>query len=144
MEAVGFLPTAAMQLVFVYNARSGMAAALFDSAHKLVSPQTYQCQLCALTYGLARPKREWVRFLKQLSPPPQFLHRDEFLARHPGMLDIQLPAIFGLRDGNAPEILADGAAIQGLPDLEALIALVEGFNIEPQGISKGPPGSDSI
>lgn len=144
MEAAGSLPTAAMQLVFVYNARSGMDAALFDSAHKLISPQTYQCQLCALTYGLARPKREWVRFLKQLSPPPQFLHRDEFLTCYPDMLDIQLPAIFGLRDGDAPELLADGATIQALPDLEALMALVEGFHVEPQGISKSPPGSDSI
>ncbi len=39
-------------LLFVYNADSGLVAGLFDSAHKLLSPSTYQCQLCTLTHGV--------------------------------------------------------------------------------------------
>jgi len=138
-----------MELLFVYNARSGMAAALFDSAHKLISPQTYQCQLCALTYGFAGPKRKWAGFLKKLSLPPQFLHRDEFLARHPGMSKIPLPAIFELRDGDLPKLLVDGRAIRGLADLEALMALVEGLKaknakLQKQGINTGSLISDLV
>ncbi len=38
-------------LVFVYNANSGLLNALLDMGHKVVSPRTYPCSLCALTYG---------------------------------------------------------------------------------------------
>ena len=38
-------------LILVYNADSGFFNALADSAHKLLSPSTYDCRLCALTYG---------------------------------------------------------------------------------------------
>ena len=39
-----------MKLIFVYNAGSGKLNALFDMAHKIVSPTTYECSLCALTH----------------------------------------------------------------------------------------------
>ena len=35
-------------LVFVYNADSGVFNALADAAHKIFSPRTYACNLCAL------------------------------------------------------------------------------------------------
>jgi hypothetical protein len=56
-----------MKLLFVYNADSGLAAALFDSAHKLLSPQTYACNLCALTHGLARgrPSHRTIRWRRK-------------------------------------------------------------------------------
>ena len=112
-----------MKLLFVYNADSGLAAALFDSAHKLLSPQTYACNLCALTHGLAGPKKQWSAFLKTLSEPPGFLHRDEFLKLHPGFLQTTLPAIFQIRDGNM-EVLTDGQRLATLDSMQKLIALL--------------------
>ncbi len=38
-------------LIFVYNANSDLFSTVTDFAHKILSPSTYQCQLCALTYG---------------------------------------------------------------------------------------------
>ena len=37
------------RLLFVYNADTGLFNALADSAHKILSPQTYQWVLCEVT-----------------------------------------------------------------------------------------------
>ena len=50
-------------LVFVYNARSGLFNALSDAAHKIFSPGTYQCNLCALTHTALGMRGEWRKFL---------------------------------------------------------------------------------
>ncbi len=39
-------------LIFVYNADSGLLNAINDGILKIVSPSTYQCSLCSLTFGV--------------------------------------------------------------------------------------------
>ena len=41
-------------LLFVYNADGGVVERTLDYLHKLTSPATYSCSLCALTYGALR------------------------------------------------------------------------------------------
>ncbi len=36
---------------FIYNAKNGVVNSLFDLAHKLISPDTYECNLCKITHG---------------------------------------------------------------------------------------------
>jgi len=112
-----------MKLILVYNADSGLASALFDSAHKLFSPGTYQCSLCALTHGLAGPKREWSEFLRTLPEPPEFLHRDEFLKQHPNLAETPLPAVFA-RDEDRLELIADGPTLNRIQTLAGLKELI--------------------
>jgi hypothetical protein len=98
--------------------------ALRDGVHKLFSPQTYPCSLCALTYGVATMRGEWRRFLGGLGLPHLFLYRDEF-RRDLGGGDLALPAIL-LADGpGAPHMLVSADELSRLPDLAALIALIE-------------------
>ena len=71
------------KLIFVYNANSGKLSAWLDSAHKIVSPSTYQCRLCDLTYGIFKENEEWVRFreselINSHVQNLEFLHIDEF------------------------------------------------------------------
>jgi hypothetical protein len=47
------------KLIFVYNADSGILNAIKDLIHKNVSPETYPCSLCAVTYDNLGMKREW-------------------------------------------------------------------------------------
>ncbi len=73
----------ARTLIFVYNANSGKINAWLDSAHKIVSPKTYQCRLCDLTYGVFKENEDWARFRESVittNPNLQleFLHIDEF------------------------------------------------------------------
>ena len=51
---------------------------MLDSAHKLLSPSTYECKLCELTYGLVKEKKAWKEFRETSREEMLFLHRDEF------------------------------------------------------------------
>lgn len=71
------------QLIFVYNANSGKLNALMDSAHKVVSPSTYQCRLCDLTFDVFKENELWIRFRESVATTHpdlklEFLHKDEF------------------------------------------------------------------
>jgi hypothetical protein len=63
-----------------------------DAVHKLVSPQTYPCSLCALSYGPLAMHQVWREVLAALPLSVQFYHKDDFPVAHPG-LHIALPAI---------------------------------------------------
>ncbi len=109
-------------LLFVYNADSGFFNTLADIGHKLFSPATYPCQLCAITHGVLAERGAWQDFIAALDLPREFLHRDQFQARFPGN-GTPLPAIFRLVAGE-PQVCADAvviAACAGLEDLQALI-----------------------
>ena len=112
-------------MLFVYNADGTVFGLLSDAAHKALSPRTYQCDLCRLTYGLVRQKPQWRSFVSSLPVPAAFLHRDEFRHRYPGCASAPLPAIFVQSDGGSLELLISAAelsAVQKLDELEALVA----------------------
>jgi hypothetical protein len=66
------------KLIFVYNADTGLGNSLLDTAHKILSPGTYSCRLCELTFGAFREKSLWRKFREASDVPMEFLHRDEF------------------------------------------------------------------
>jgi hypothetical protein len=109
-------------LLFVYNADSGMVNALKDYVHKAVSPSTYECQLCALTYGGLGMKGSWARFVDSLDMPVEFLHKDELRERH-GVDDVPLPAVL-VWTGDDTTVLISADEINRLRILEDLEALV--------------------
>ena len=109
-------------LIFVYNADSGLFNTVTDIAHKILSPQTYNCNLCALTHGHFKVREEWVRFLETLDADCEFLHRDEFHAKY-GRTDSALPAIFSHVAGE-PTPLIDSDTLSDCTSLEQLIAVL--------------------
>jgi len=113
--------TVSARLIFVYNAEAGLAAGLIDSVHKLVSPATYPCSLCAVTYGMLTMQPAWRRFLKGLPYAVVFHHRADFRAAYPAAADMRLPLI-ALDSAGGLETLLDAAMLDALPDLDALIA----------------------
>ena len=87
-------------IVFVYNADSGLFNTLTDIAHKIFAPQTYECNLCAITYGNFGMRDEWQEFLASVDAELEFLHRDELAARY-GITAAALPAVFR-KEGEQP------------------------------------------
>jgi hypothetical protein len=65
-------------LLFVYNADSGLFNELKDYGKKIVDKESYQCNLCGVTFGLTGMKREWKHYLSELNYKTHFIHRDEF------------------------------------------------------------------
>ena len=115
------------ELILVYNADSGFFSIIKDGIHKIVSPSTYQCNLCALTYGAVRMKDEWRTFIEKLEINAEFLHRDEFLRllrEHPHRIeDVKFPAIF-LRDGERITLLIRHDEINECKTLRDLMHLI--------------------
>lgn len=81
-----------MKLIFVYNANSGLWNGAMDVVHKVMSPSTYKCSLCKITYGPVRAKQSWIDFINDLPITCEFLHKDEFLKEWSTSED--LPAVF--------------------------------------------------
>lgn len=68
-----------MKLIFVYNANSGKANAFLDGVHKIISPSSYNCNLCAITHNTFSEKKLWKAFRKEHDAQIRFFHKDEFL-----------------------------------------------------------------
>lgn len=121
----GKLPTSERPLpglVFVYNADSGLFNALSDAAHKIFSPRTYRCNLCALTHSAFGMRGEWKRFLDGLGGPPEFLHADELKTRY-GVEDMPLPAILR-KHGRSVEALVEASQINACRTMDDLKRLI--------------------
>jgi hypothetical protein len=116
-------PAEPAELIFVYNADSGLFNVVADAAHKVLSPDTYQCNLCKLTYGWLTERRAWRDFVAGLGVPCTFLHRDELHRRHPG-IDAALPAVLRVTDDGTPSVCIDADSLNRCADADALIALV--------------------
>jgi hypothetical protein len=111
-------------LVFVYNADSGLFNAVADAAHKIFSPRTYQCNLCALTHSALGMRRDWKEFLEGLGVPLEFLHADELRERY-GAAGVPLPAIFRRR-GEGVEVFVAAEAINACRTGDELKQLIAG------------------
>jgi len=105
-------------LLFVYNADSGLFNTMADIGHKVFSPETYQCALCALTHGYFSERKAWREFVERMPCTCEFLHRDEFLVRHPGV-STRLPAVFQMDEGE-PCCCLDADTLEACTDLEQL------------------------
>ncbi len=106
------------KLVFVYNADSGLFNTVTDIAHKILSPKTYECQLCAITHGIFSVRENWVNFLEELDAECDFLHKDEFIKSHPNT-STKYPAIFRL-ENKQPKLWIDDKTINQLSSVDDL------------------------
>lgn len=113
---------APVRLLVVYNADSGLRAAAADWLHKLLSPATYPCDLCALTHGHLGMRRQWADLVARLPLPVGTLHRDEWQRQWPGN-PAPLPALL-LESHGAVETLIGPEALAGLDDVPALERLL--------------------
>ncbi|MGY2132405.1 hypothetical protein ACW9KT_09265 [Hymenobacter sp. HD11105] len=101
-------------LLFVYNADAGLANGLWDMAHKILSPRTYPCSLCSITYGATSMRPEWKQFLQSLPVAARFLHRDEFQQEFPQLKNQALPVVFWQHDAQTLEPLLTRAELDSL------------------------------
>ena len=109
------------KLIFVYNANSDLYSAVTGFAHKILSPSTYQCNLCALTYGSISMKQEWKYFIESLPIETVFLYKDEFEKQY--KIQAALPAIFVAVDGVIKEIITrtEIESCSSLQDLKSAV-----------------------
>ncbi|MDJ0662409.1 MAG: GTPase [Crocosphaera sp.] len=76
-----------MKIIFVYNANSGLMNTVLDIGHKIISPDTYECNLCNITYGILKENKEWKAFRESSTDELEFLHKDEFEQKYQQVRD---------------------------------------------------------
>lgn len=117
------------KIIFVYNADSGILNGIKDLIHKNVSPQTYDCRLCAITYNNFGMVNGWRKFVTNLGLPVEFLHRDELHQQY-GIQNISLPAVLAQQENKSPEIWIDSITLNQCNTLEDLEKVVLNKKLE--------------
>jgi len=112
-----------IKLIFIYNADSGLFNTVTDIAHKIFSPQTYSCGLCALTHSYFSMRDEWKSFIESLGVDCQFIHRDEFIKEHDGP-EYTWPAVL-INQAGKLSVCLKADEINACNDLEELKALIQ-------------------
>ena len=108
-----------MKLIFVYNANSGKLTAAFHVAHKFISPSTYACNLCALTYGTFTERDVWKKFREESDTELVFYHKDEF--EHEFNKTFTYPIVLKEENRELVEYISTDK-INAIKDVEDLIA----------------------
>lgn len=111
------------ELIFIYNTQSGLTQAAVDWAHKIVSPQTYDCTLCTLTYGNIGKYISWDKFLKSISIKKSFWYKDQFEKNFP-YKDLKLPCVY-IKEKNVYRELISRDKMSQCNDVEDLIILIK-------------------
>lgn len=115
-----------VKLILVYNANSGIKNAILDGMHKVLSPSTYECNLCDITFGWVAEKRTWKNFRQQSGLQMEFLHKDEFEKQYASKFGHKFTFPIALAEGtNDLEVVISTEEINGLKRAEELIDLIE-------------------
>ncbi|MGB5385429.1 MAG: GTPase [Eudoraea sp.] len=114
------------RLIFVYNANSGLRNSLLDGAHKALSPQTYQCNLCDLTFGVINEKKAWKRFREEEVRSMEFLHKDEFNKQYASKFGykFEFPIVL-VAVNNELQVFVSTKELNELENTDALIDLIK-------------------
>lgn len=114
-----------MKLIFVYNANSGKLNLYKDIAHKIFSPQTYPCSLCAITFGVLTENEKWKRFREQSNLTMEFHHIDEFeeTYRSKWLQKFNYPVILA-ENSEDLEVFISKEELDGMKDAQELINLI--------------------
>ncbi len=93
-----YLDLREMKIIFVYNANSGLMNTVLDIGHKIISPDTYECNLCAITYGVLTENEEWKAFRESSKNELEFLHKDEFEEKYQEVRDYPIVLVRNQND----------------------------------------------
>jgi len=106
------------EIIFIYNSKSGFMHGVMDLAKKTVSPKTYPCKLCMVTYSGATMNKLWKQYVANLGIRAVFMHKNEFVKTYP-KVGIEFPAILLKTDKTIKMLLSvdDFKEIKDLPDL---------------------------
>ena len=111
------------ELIFIYNAKSGLVNEMIDFAHKIVSPKTYDCNLCALSYGTFTKKKRWSDYVNSLPIKSTFTYKDKVSALEKELSNLKFPTII-IRDGAELTEIISWNEINNIKNLNQLISLL--------------------
>lgn len=122
MSNLEFINTILLKLIFIYNANSGLFPLLKDVTHKIISPKTYPCSLCALTYDTFSESKAWKLFRKNTTTKMVFYHKDEFEIHYTSVY--KYPCILQENSKGIYEVVSK-QTLDKLSNVEELIQIIK-------------------
>ena len=107
------------ELIFVYNAKSGIMNGLIHWTHKIISPESYVCVLCSLTYNNFGKINKWKSFLNSLELQITFLYKDQIKSKQTFFKN-NLPCVYLVKEKDN-KILMSSKELNLCKDLDSLI-----------------------
>ena len=92
-----------MKLIFVYNAHTDPLSVMADYMHKVFSPKTYKCELCALTHHNFGKRSGWAQFIKQADFEMDFMYIKGFEKKYGSQFTY--PIVLELRDDDLHRVI---------------------------------------
>lgn len=120
------------ELVFIYNAKSGIINSLIDFTHKVISPDTYECNLCAITYGTFTKKNLWADYIESIPIASIFTYKDKIADKK--LDNVILPAVFLKKNDRFIQLISS-IELNKLDNLEGLIVLLNA-RLKEKGVMK--------
>ena len=123
------------ELIFIYNAKSGLVNEFLDFAHKILSPRTYNCNLSSISYGNFSMKKKWSDYISSLPVKSTFTYKDK--VSEYGYDNIKLPSII-FQDMSKSKVIISSVEINKLKKIDQLINILsdrlkdQGMSIEKQ------------
>ncbi|MCM5661484.1 GTPase [Galbibacter mesophilus] len=112
------------KLIFVYNAKGGLWNEAVGAAHKILSPNTYACNLCKLTHGNFKEKEAWKSFRESSEVTMKFFHIEDFQKRYPEFSNTELPAVFSESKAGKVEAFLSSETINAIGSIEELMEVI--------------------
>ena len=109
------------ELIFIYNAKSGIVNEFLDFAHKIFRPSTYNCNLCAISYGNFTMKKKWSDYITSLPVRSTFTYKDK--VSEYGFNNIELSSII-FRNGSRSKVIISSEEINKLKKIDQLINIL--------------------
>lgn len=118
------------KLIFIYNADAGLVNVALDIAHKVLSPDTYSCNLCMLTHDTFTERSAWQAFRESYSVPMEFLHKDEYEQKVNGQNSLKLKKTYSYpiilkEDQGQIDIFIDTVELNQIKDVNRLINTIQ-------------------
>jgi len=111
-------------LLFIYNSDSNRLPGLKDyTAGTPAAIQVENCALSAITHSPVGMKKEWKRFIRDLTVPSRFLNRNEFFSEF-GQCLTAFPVVL-LQKETELEILVSAEELSRCRTLEDFVSLLE-------------------
>ena len=112
------------QLIFIYKANSGPSSQILDFIHKIASPETYECNLCKLTYGNFSMKDSWSVYIDSIDIPVVFHYEDTIENESKDIKEALKPCVF-IKQGNETKEILNYKEINKCKNLDQLIQLLD-------------------
>ena len=109
-------------LYFIYNANNDFISIISDFIHKEISPKTYPCELCSLSYGTFTKKNKWKEFLNELNHEYSFVYKNE---NHGLEFDEKKLPMIIIKSSKETQILVTKEELKNCSNVEALINLIK-------------------